>query len=402
MRIGIGYGQAHLDVDVPDGGVLAVRRHPAPPDLADPVAAARAALEAPLDYPPLRRALIPDDHVALVVDDRLPRFGELLVAVLEHVGQAQVSPEGVTLLCPPGSSQSWVDDLPDDWQEVRVEVHDPADRRRLAYVNSTAAGRRVYLNRTLVDANQVVVLARRGYDPLLGYSGAEASLFPALSDEATLKEMYARLSPSPTEEQAAALRAEARQVAWLLGAPFLVQVIEGSGDAVSSVVAGPVAAEGEGERRLDARWRVEVAERADTVVASVRGDPARHDFTDLARALATAAGVVQQGGRIVLLTEAAPDLGPGGKLLTRAEEPAQALAMLRKDPPADPAAALEWAGAAKQARIYLLSRLPGETAEQLYATPVEQAGQVQRLLGDRGSFLFLEDAHKTRAVVKPE
>jgi nickel-dependent lactate racemase len=402
MRIGIGYGQAHLDVDVPDGSVLAVRRQPPPPDVADPVAAVRAALEAPVDYPPLRRALIPDDHVALVVDDRLPRFVDLLVAVLEHVAQAQVSPEGVTLLCPPGSSQDWVDDLPDAFQEVRVEVHDPADRRRLAYVNSTAAGRRIYLNRTLVDANQVVVLARRGYDPLLGYSGAEGNLFPALSDEATLRELNARLSAAPSEETAAGLRAEARQVAWLLGAPFLVQIIEGSGDTVSSVVTGPVAAEAEGERRLDARWRVQVAERADTVVATVRGDPARQTFADLARAVATAANVVQPDGRIILLTEAAPSLDAGGKLLTRVEEPAQALELLRKEPPADPVAAIEWASAARQARVYLLSRLPAETVEQLYATPLEHAGQVQRLLSGSGSYLFLEDAHKTRAVVKPE
>jgi len=65
---------------------------------------------------------------------------------------------------------------------------------------------------------------------------------------------------------------------------------------------------------------------------------------------------------------------------------------------ADPAAALAWAGAAKQARIYLLSRLPGETAEQLYATPLEHAGQVQRRLGNAKSCLFLADAHKTLAV----
>ena len=43
-----------------------------------------------------------------------------------------------------------------------------------------SGGRRLYLNRTLVDADFVVVLSGRDYDPLTGYAGAEAAIFPAL------------------------------------------------------------------------------------------------------------------------------------------------------------------------------------------------------------------------------
>ena len=68
---------------------------------------------------------------------------------------------------------------------MRTEIHDPADRRKLAYLATTGAGRRVYLNRTLVDADFVIVLSGRDYDPLTGYAGAEVAVFPALSDEET-------------------------------------------------------------------------------------------------------------------------------------------------------------------------------------------------------------------------
>ena len=87
----------------------------------------------------------------------------------------------VTLLCEPSASQQpWLTDLPDAFEEVRLEVHDPKDRKKLAYLATTRKGRRLYLNRTAVDADQLVVLGRRTYDPLLGYSGAAGALYPAL------------------------------------------------------------------------------------------------------------------------------------------------------------------------------------------------------------------------------
>src|SRR3712207_8516498 len=61
----------------------------------------------------------------------------------------------------------------------------------------------------------------------------------------------------------------ATEVAWLLGAPFLVQVIEGSSSGLAHVVAGPPASSSEAQKLLDARWRVEVERPADVVVAAV-------------------------------------------------------------------------------------------------------------------------------------
>jgi hypothetical protein len=64
--------------------------------------------------------------------------------------------------------------------------------------------------------------------------------------------------------------------------------------------------------------------------------------------------------------------------------------------------ALRWASATAAARVYLLSGLPGETVEELSATPLEDAGQVQRLIDAGGSCLFLGDAHKALAVLSGE
>src|SRR5262249_3758702 len=129
MRIGIPCGLEQINVEVVEGNLVGVRRAPLAPGIEEPAAAIRAALEAPIGFPALRRALTPDDHVVIVVDEHLPRLGELLVPILEHISLAHVVLDAITLLCPPGSVvQPWLDSLPEAFEEIRLEVHDPSDR----------------------------------------------------------------------------------------------------------------------------------------------------------------------------------------------------------------------------------------------------------------------------------
>ncbi|MHB1422675.1 MAG: lactate racemase domain-containing protein [Gemmataceae bacterium] len=398
MRIAMDFGLDRVEFEVAGNRLIADPQPP--PALADPAAAVRAALEQPHAFPALRRALTPDDQVAIVLDEELPRLAELLVPLLEHIHSAGVAPESMTLLCPPSSSrQAWIEDLPDDFQDMHVEVSDPDDRRRMAYLATTHKGKRLYLNRTLVESDQIVVLSGRRYDPLLGYSGAEGSLYPALSDRQTRTEMSHRVNLGAPEAMPWPVRRAAAETAWLLGAPFFVQVIEAAGDGIAQVVAGTTEASREGVRLLDVRWRRSVPQPADLVVAGVSGDPSRHGFAVLAAALACAARVVQPGGRIALLSQAEPVLGTEIDLL-HGDEPRDVLQRLQGKQTVELAPILRWAESAAQARLNLLSRLPDDCVEELFATPLHEAGEVQRLIDAAGSCLFLHDAHKMLAVVE--
>lgn len=395
----VDFGQRHDELVVPAEKVIAVHRALAAPPLADPAAAVDAALEAPLGFPPLRRALTPDDHVAVVVDESLAALPRLLPPVLRHVREAGVQLDAVTIVCaPPSTGQPWLENLPDEFQDVHIEVHQPDDRKKLAYLAATRQGRRVYLNRTVVDADQTVILTRRGYDPILGYGGASGTLYPTLSDAATRRESHSHLSLAAPGAEPWKMKREAAEVAWLLGVPFLVQVIEGSDGSVLHVLGGPAETSAEGERLLDERWRIEVDEPADVVVATLGGDPARHGFAEFANAWAAAARVVNAGGAIVLLTDAAPRLGASSEMMRAHEDPGRVLTLLMKEPPADIEAGFQWTSAATNAKLYLLSRLKIDVAEELFTTPLENVGQARKLV--RGRVLFLPDAHQTMAVVR--
>src|SRR5688500_10538539 len=106
MHMRIVWGRQQHELDVPEKNLVQPHRPAMPGVLADPVQAMRDALETPLAFPPLRRALTPADHVAIVVDETIPQMLPLLVALLEHLQEASISADAITLIClPPSSGQ---------------------------------------------------------------------------------------------------------------------------------------------------------------------------------------------------------------------------------------------------------------------------------------------------------
>jgi len=172
--------------------------------------------------------------------------------------------------------------------------------------------------------------------------------------------------------------------------------VEAAGDGVAHVTAGTVAVGAEGRRLLDASWRWEAPALADVVVAALSGDPSRQSFADLAAAAACAARVVQPEGRIVLLSRTPPGLTAESATLLQGDDAQSTMGSLRGRPTVQQIPAWRWAGAACRARLFLLSGFEDQTVEDLFATPLQNGAQVQRLLDAGGTCLFLEDAHKAR------
>src|SRR5688572_29804879 len=118
MRVTIEYGRRRAELEVAKEALVPSRMVTpltALPDLAD---ALRSALEHPLDFPPLRAALTPDDQIAVLVDERLPNLPALLVPLLEHLLSAGIRAEAITLLCsPPSTGQPWLESLPESLEE---------------------------------------------------------------------------------------------------------------------------------------------------------------------------------------------------------------------------------------------------------------------------------------------
>jgi nickel-dependent lactate racemase len=388
-----------ISVDVREGTLIVPRRAGPVPMIADVAGAVRSALETPRNFPSLRRALTPEDRITVVVDERLPQLGAMVNEILKYLTEAGVICDSITLLSPPHSRQAWIDQLSDAFQEVRTEVHDPGDKHRLAYLASTRRGRRIYLNRSLVDADQTIILTGNRYDPQFGIADATCLVYPGLSDAETQRDTARQLSMERPSEQATPLYHEAEEVIWLLGVPFLIQVIAGEGDSIAHVFAGTVESTPEANQLLNETWRISVERPAHTVVAMVSGSGPEQEFASLAQAVLSASRVVESGGRIVLLTHANPTVSEGMDYLRQADNPAVAARIVQERQPADRVALMEWLHAAAKAELYLLSDMEANVVEELFATPLQEARQVQRLLDLASSSLFLEESQKVLAVV---
>lgn len=354
----------------------------------------RNALESPFGFEPMRRATTPDDRVVIVVDDRLPCLADLLSGILEHLGSAAIKPQAVTiLLAPPARNQGFIDDLPDEFADVTVEVHNPDDEKRHAYLAATAGGRRVYLNRTLADSDFIVLLTGRRFDPVLGFAGAADALFPTLSN-ATTRAEFAGHPPAENPFAAKAEQSEAEEIAWLLGTPFFVQVIEGAGDSVHAVVAGLIGSSAEGVRVQRERWTATAEKRSELVIASAAGDE-----EDLANALANASRVVAMNGKIVLLADAPDQFGEAFGILRRSADPATAAKTLLSEKPDGTAAAVLWAFAARAAKLHLGPDWSRLLSEDLFATPLRSPTELEAMISNAATVAVLPDAHKLYATV---
>lgn len=389
-------GSEPWTLNVPAERTIALKRESFAAPAASPAQLVHDALERPHNFEALRRALTPDDRVTVVIDPKLPHLAEMLAEVLRHLGSAGVNPAAVTIVSPPNAPETWIDELPDEFADVTAEVHDPADIKKLAYLATTKNDRRVYLNRSVVEADFTVVLTGRRFDPARFYAGAEVALFPDLSNEET---RIADAGPF-TREAPWHGREEAQEIAWLLGTPFFVQVIEGAEDSIQEVVAGLVDSSAEGKHRQDARWRATVSERAEVVVASISGASERITFYDLARAAANAARVARPGGRIAILTNAAPTLGQAVEWIRHMDEPKAPNSRLAQEKPADWADCKLWCFATAKGGVFLASGYPDDVAEELFTTPIRTPSEVQRLIESAESVIIIPDAHKARVTVE--
>ena len=182
MRVSVEFQDEQLELELPDEMLVGLWKGPAGVAGEAAVAAVRNALEHPLDFPPVRQAVVPGDRVAIALDSSLGEITPVLSVVVDLLYQSGVEPGDVTVVTSPANRASLSDKLP---RGIALELHDPTDQRRLAYLATTNEGRRIYLNRHITDADVVIPVGRLGYDPILGYRGPWSAVFPSLSDQET-------------------------------------------------------------------------------------------------------------------------------------------------------------------------------------------------------------------------
>ena len=100
--------------------------------LDDPAAAMVAALQDPVGYPPLARAVVPGDRVVISVDPAVPQVPQVVAGVVRTLMSADVNPADIVVLTSRTSDPDagWARELPAAASAVTVIAHDPRDKAR--------------------------------------------------------------------------------------------------------------------------------------------------------------------------------------------------------------------------------------------------------------------------------
>lgn len=374
-------------VNIPDHKLLATLGQPKVAVSQSAKELVVASLESPVGFEPLRRALTPDDRITLCVDTKLPCLPELLSGILEHLQSANIDLKNVTLLlAPPARNQGFIDDLPDELSDVRVEIHDPNDEKKHAYLASTQTGRRVYLNRTLQESDFVIVLSGRHFDPVYGITGGLHYLYPTFSNAATLNEFVGRL-PVEKALDAKMGQADAEEIAWLVGTPFFVQVVAASENQIAKVSSGLVNSLSSSQADYVATWQEKCTKQANLVIVNAAGE-----MEDLANALGNAAKVVSNKGEIVLLAELPKFMDDAFLAIQKCIDQLKAAELLRKEKFEGATGALLWSLASKLAHLSVGPDWPKKLAVELFATAVSSQEELQQKINDAKSVIIINNA----------
>jgi hypothetical protein len=363
--------------------------------LGDVRAAARRAVEAPVDYPPLSALLTPDDRVAIAVEPGVPEAAGIVQGVVEALLASGAQRGQIAVL------RASADALDCGVREVQ---HRPDDADSLAYLAATDDAYPIYLNRVLYDADVVVPIGLRRPNHSYGYLGAPGGIYPLFADAAAQFRLLAT-SPADWRRHGRTRRWEADRVAWQLGVQFRIEAVPTAHGRLAQVIGGHTDSVTRHARRsmLDA-WAQRLSQPVGFAVAAVEqpssgqpssgqpssGQPSSGQassgqaWADIQRAFFAASRMVVDEGVIVVCSNVdAPPTAmrrPANAVEAGAVE-AGAVPKARRSTGAsrgeeiDPVREM-LAELGESRRLYLLSDLPRDVVEDLGCVPVETADEI--------------------------
>lgn len=356
----------------------------------------------PVEFPSLDQALVPGDSLVLAVDPVLPSVAEVLECIVDWFIAHGTSPSNVSVVVA-GSSvgQAASADLiqakfSSRWNEISIELHDPDDPNKIAYVAANEDAEPIYMNRTLVDADVVVPVTCCRAKHALDYLGAYG-LYPLLSDRKTMGAFY-NLQRLAKPEAHHKLTAWADQAAMWAGFMVEVQVVPAGRNQVGEILAGLTQPLEQASCKLmSAVWETSVA-TSDLTVALLDGGPSQQDWLGFARALYAADRCTRDGGAIAVCTSAKESVGRSLSRLKGNANDSVLAKKLAKDDCDDAIAAALIQEISQSKHIYLAAEMQSSSIESIGLGPLTSQDELNHLLGQFESVNVLGSAQHREVI----
>ncbi|MBI2890082.1 MAG: nickel-dependent lactate racemase [Nitrospirae bacterium] len=216
--------------------------------------------------------------------------------------------------------------------------HDCRDATALAEAGTSPRGIRVEINRSVIEADRVILTGTVAFHYLAGMSGGWKIVAPGVASEATILDFH-RLTLDEGDRVDIGLTAgnpffeEISSLGRLLtGRFYLINTVLSPEGRPEAAFSGPVAeAHARGCAYVQSRYRVPIAKTSQAAVVSTGGYPRDLNLIQAHKALASGLHALRPGGALILLAECGDGFGiPDFLQWFSYDSPSTLLAALRK------------------------------------------------------------------------
>jgi nickel-dependent lactate racemase len=409
----LAYGDGSLSVEIPPANLLGIvypREMDRPSEKLDETSILRAALEHPIDAPPLRQLVKPGQKVAIITSDltRPCPSERLIPPIIAELSAASIPDADITIIVALGLHRPMTDEeidraiSPEVHRRFRILNHNVNDTIRLGV---TSAGTPVEIFRPLVEADVRVCLGNLEFHYFAGYSGGAKTVMPGCASRATVTANHAmmiRPEAAAGVIQGNPVRADLEEAVAMLGVNFILNVVvDGSHNILDAVAGDVIAAHRQGCELIASRGKVTVPHKSDIVLASAGGYPKDINLYQAHKGLENASYFARKGGVIILSAECREGFGSPvfEEWMLSAASPQEILDRIQRQFVLGGHKAAAIAAIENNASVYLVSSLPDDLVRRLFMTPftslTEALQAAFKTLGSESQVLVLPQAGST-------
>ncbi len=208
------------------------------------------------------------------------------------------------------------------FERYQIFQHDATDQAQLEFVGETHSGTPIFLNKHILDADEIILCSPIAPHPLLGYSGGPSVIVPDCAGEVTIARLYdqaldakgkvhKRCTDCSTEGNP--IQESIRESLRFISARFGFYVVFNHNNGLVSAFSGhPFQAFAAGLEIVDSLSVVDIERQADATIVSPGGAPHDNRFIDAVPALLRALRSTRPGGAVFLSAACQQGFGYNG------------------------------------------------------------------------------------------
>jgi len=393
--IPLAFGSGILELNIPEKNISSIIL-PSESEIKEEGAfLIKKALQNPIKSKRLSEIVNPDSRIAIIVSDvtRPTPTAKLLPPLLEELYLGGAKNENITIVFALGLHRLQTEEEcrqlvgEEIFKKIRCVQH---NRKRCKLLGETSFGTPVEVFEEVADSDVIISTGTLEFHYYAGYGGGGKSILPGVSSEKSILSFHSFYSKlfegDPLSGRAdSPARKNIEEAARIAGLDFILNVVLDSKKEIVAAVAGDlIEAHRKGAKYVDAIYKVPV-EPADAVVVSCGGFPKDINLYQATKSLENATNAVKRGGSIILVAECAE--GIGNKVYEcwnkECRAPEDAVKRFKN--------CFEFGGhkaaivgrAAKEFKLYLVSKLPETEGRNAFFTPAKSIDEaLEKILSE--------------------